>query len=85
MFSSNFEGFTAVVVEDPKPGKAPRQNVKVNFEYVENGQKHPWSDDVVTIRKSTRWVIDDIVYGGKQPFGNGFGRSLRESLKGKGC
>jgi hypothetical protein len=85
MFSSTFEGFSTVNVEDPKPDKSLRQSIKVNFEYIENGQKHPWSDQVITIRQGNRWMIDDIRYGGKQAFGNGFGGSLRDSLKGKGC
>ena len=85
MFSSTFEGFTTFRVEDAKPSKAARQTLKVDFEYVENGQKHPWSDQVTAIRQGPRWVIDDVRYGGKQAFGNGFGGSLRNSLKGKGC
>ena len=85
MFTSNFEGFTSLRVEEPKLRNAARQNLPVAFEYVENGQKFPWTDQVEVIRQGNRWVIDNVLYRRKSGFGNGLGSSLRQSLKGKGC
>ncbi len=85
MFSSNFEGFAKFRVGDPKPGNGQRQLMTLNFEYVDGGKSHTWADQVVVVRQGNRWVLDDILYGRKAGFGNGFGGSLRQSMKGKGC
>jgi hypothetical protein len=85
MFSSNFEGFTTVRVENPKPSNAPREQLKVSFDYLDSGQKFSWTDQVSLIKQSGRWVVDDIFYRRQQGFTSGFGESLRGSLKGKGC
>ena len=83
MFSSNFEGFTTVRVQDPaSPGNG---RLTLTFEYSANGKKVSWSDDVSVIREGGRWVIDDVFYRHQQDFGNGFGISLRSSLEAKGC
>jgi hypothetical protein len=94
MFSSNFEGFTSVLVVEPvlaaaAGGQQPQQHslklFRVAFEYVENGQKVTWKDDVVMRQEAGRWVIDDILYKSGQNFSNGFGSGLRQSLTGRGC
>ena len=71
MFSSNFEGFTNLRVDDPKPGKGLRQLLQLNFEYIESGKSIPWVDQVMTIKKGNRWLIDNVIYGRKPGFGNG--------------
>jgi hypothetical protein len=83
LFSSNFEGFTSVRVLPGADDK--RQTLTLQFEYVENGQKVQWKDQVIVENRTGRWLIDDVRYGGVGSFGNGFGKSLRQSLSGKGC
>lgn len=90
LFSSNFEGVTRVVLvsSDGKTNSdVLRQQLHVSFEYVENGQKVAWSDDLVLTRASATaaWLIDDVLYRGGQQFGSGFGSSLRRSLSEPGC
>ena len=91
MFSSNFEGFTSLQAVEAVPATAEQQpqparkQFHLSFEYVENGQKVTWKDDVVLTQEAGRWVIDDILYKSGQNFGNGFGSGLRRSLTGKGC
>jgi hypothetical protein len=88
MFTSSFEGFTSLLTVEPVPAPkaaATAREVRLTFEYVENGQKVTWKDDVVLHQEAGRWVIDDISYKGGQNFGNGFGSGLRRALAGKGC
>ena len=81
LFSSNFEGFTTVRVEDSKTGKASRERVTLQFEYATG----KWSDQILAVKQGTRWLIDDVIYSRQTGFGNGYGSSLRSSLEGKGC
>ena len=90
LFSSNFEGVTRVVLvsSDSKTNSdVLRQQVRVSFEYVENGQKVAWDDELVLTRPAAAaaWQIDDVLYRGGQQFSSGFGSSLRRSLAEPGC
>lgn len=83
LFSSNFEGFTGFQV-GPAAG-ALLQRVPVEFEYVENGRKFTWKDEVSVVKEGGRWLVDNVHYRKSQGFGNGFGASLRASLSAPGC
>lgn len=89
MFSGNFEGFTRVKnVPDTGVARGERVGFLVDFEYAQakGGQATvAWRDEVVLVKESGRWVIDDVLYRRDAPFGNGFGSSLRQSLAGPGC
>ncbi len=85
MFSNNFEGFTNVRVDEAKPGKSPRQLLPLRFEFMDSGKTITWTDQAVVIKKGNQWMIDNILYVRKKGFGNGFGGSLRQSFKAKGC
>lgn len=80
MFSSNFEGFTTFKVANSNGGKAT-----VAFEYVENGQKVAWSDQVIVRTEKGKVVIDDFRFGRTQGFTSGYGESLKKSLRGTNC
>jgi hypothetical protein len=80
LFSSNFEGFSRFQIAE-----SARSPFTVEFEYVERGQKFTWKDQVVMVQENGRWVVDDVRYGGRQAFSNGFGASLRRALSGSGC
>lgn len=90
LFSSNFEGVTRIVLvsSDSKANSdVLRQQVRVSFEYIENGQKVAWNDELVLTRPSAAaaWLVDDVLYRGGQQFSSGFGSSLRRSLSEPGC
>ena len=85
MFSSNFEGFFKVSVDEPKPGKGRSQLLPLRFEFIDGGKTFTWTDQAVVVKQGNRWLIDDVLYGRKDGFGNGFGGSLRHSIKSKGC
>ena len=77
MFSSNFEGFSTFRVG---PADGARITVKFEYEGIPS-----WTDQVELVKQGNRWLIDDVLYGRKQGFSNGFGGSLRAALRGKGC
>lgn len=81
MFSGKFEGFTSF-----KIAIKARETTIVEFEYVENGPKVPWKDELRLVFENGGLVIDDIRYGRIEGFTSGFGQSLKSSLTGvKGC
>jgi hypothetical protein len=87
MFSSSFEGFTKFQVAGALALTKARKTIfKVNFEYVEKGQKPvTWTDEVALVQEKGRWVIDDVFLPDAAAFGNGFGpgpppRALRQRL-----
>jgi hypothetical protein len=60
--------------------------ITVDFEYIADGQRTAWHDEVVVVPENGRWLIDDVRYLQNSAFGNGFGSSLQGSLKpGGGC
>jgi hypothetical protein len=75
MFSSNFEGFTSFKVASSNRAKAI-----IEFEYIENGQKVAWKDELVFAEEKGKLVIDDVRYGRSEGFTSGFGNSLKKSL-----
>ncbi len=77
MFSSNFEGFTSF-----KVASSDRAKAIIEFEYIENGQKVAWKDELVFAVEKGKLVIDDIRYGRSEGFTSGFGSSLKKSLTG---
>ena len=86
MFSSSFEGFTKFQVAGAGANQGAQTIFKVNFEYVEKGQKPvTWTDEVALVQEKGRWVIDDVFYRMHSAFGNGFGPALRQGLSGSGC
>jgi hypothetical protein len=90
MFTSNFEGFTKLAAPSkgaPLVPKGQQAQVRLTFEYVENGQRVTWTDEVVLVLERGRWVIDDVHYRNNdgKGFGNGFGNGLRASLATQGC
>lgn len=86
MFSSSFEGFTRFQVAEVVPGKGSHTVYRVNFEYIEKGQKPmSWTDEVAMVQEGGRWVIDNVFYRMNSAFGNGFGKALRDGLSGNGC
>ena len=75
MFSSNFEGFTSF-----KVASSDRAKAVIEFEYIENGQKVAWKDELVFVAEKGKLVIDDVRYGRTEGFTSGFGQSLKKSL-----
>jgi hypothetical protein len=69
------EGFTSFKVASSNRAKAI-----IEFEYIENGQKVAWKDELVFAEEKGKLVIDDVRYGRSEGFTSGFGNSLKKSL-----
>jgi hypothetical protein len=80
IFSSNFEGFTSMAVQNSKP-RGNQRSVSVRFTYVEGRHKASWTDTLVLDKRSGRWLVEDIYYHAKFAFTSGFGSHLQSSLK----
>lgn len=78
LFTSNFEGFTTFQVNKTE---AASTRLTLQFEYVENGQKFAWKDDVEMVREGGSWKLNDIFFRqSAKP-----DQSLRGGLTGPGC
>jgi hypothetical protein len=80
IFSSNFEGFTAMTVQGSKR-RGQMRSVSVRFTYAEGRHKARWTDTLVLDNASGKWRVEDIYYRAKFAFTSGFGLNLQSSLK----
>jgi hypothetical protein len=80
IFSSNFEGFTGVVAQASKLSSTGR-SVVLRFTYVEGRHRVRWTDTLILVSDSGKWLVQDIYYHAKFAFTSGFGSNLQASLK----
>jgi hypothetical protein len=67
LFSSLFEGPTNYEIKDiNEQGK--RAEVLVYLQNASDGQKVRWKDVLILKKVGSRWLLDDIRYGGNWPF-----------------
>ncbi len=81
LFSSSFEGVTSWELGEVFTAPSVDATVKVLQSYVEAGQKPvTWTDTLVFMRQGKRWLVNEILMGGKWSFGGG--GTLRGRLPG---
>jgi hypothetical protein len=79
IFSSQFEGFQAYKV-GACSGSAAAGRCSVALHYQDPGQKPvDWTDDILLVKASGGWKVDDIAYKGAFAFGNS--GTLSQTLK----
>jgi hypothetical protein len=80
IFSSSFEGFTGVIARASKPLLRGR-SVALRFTYAEGQHSVRWTDTLILVNDSGKWLVQDIYYHAKFAFASGFGSNLQASLK----
>lgn len=79
LFSSLFEGATAVAIGDCS-GDGRSGQCAANLTYADPGKAPTqWTDRVLLVNTASGWRVDDIAYGGSWAFGNK--GTLSETLK----